>query len=105
MTTENSTTTTDAGGLSFRVQTIAAFTAIYLIWGSTYLAIRFAIETLPPFLMAGVRFTLAGGVMYLFLRARGAPRPTSRQWLNTAIVGALLLFTGNMASAFIYFQF
>jgi len=44
---------------------------------------------------AGVRFTLADGVMYLFLRARGAPRPTSRQWLNTAIVGALLLFTGN----------
>jgi len=58
---------------------IAAFAAVYLIWGSTYLAIRFAIETLPPFLMAGVRFLIAGGLLYGFARARGVPRPTARQ--------------------------
>ena len=44
---------------------VAAFAAVYIIWGSTYLAIRFAIETLPPFLMAGVRFLIAGGILFL----------------------------------------
>ncbi len=103
MTAQNSASTTNASELSTRAlrakrtQTIVAFAAIYIIWGSTYLAIRFAIQTLPPFLMAGVRFVFAGGVLYLWLRARGAPRPTLLQWRNTAIVGALLLFTGNGA--------
>ncbi|MGB4678159.1 MAG: EamA family transporter, partial [Aggregatilineales bacterium] len=53
----------------------AAFAAIYIIWGSTYLGIRFAIETIPPFLMAGVRFLLAGAMLYGWARVRGAPRP------------------------------
>ncbi len=86
-----------AGRLSLRTQTLVAFTAVYLIWGSTYLAIRFAIQTLPPFLMAGVRFVIAGACVYVWLRARGTPRPTLRQWISTAITGALLLFTGNGA--------
>ena len=51
-----------------------AFAAVYLIWGSTYLAIRFAIETLPPFLMAGARFLIAGAPLYLWARLRGARR-------------------------------
>lgn len=72
-----------------------AFAAVYLIWGSTYLAIRFAIETLPPFLMAGVRFIVAGGVLYIWTAARGAGVPTPREWLATGIVGALLLLGGN----------
>lgn len=74
---------------------LAAFAAVYLIWGSTYLAIRFAIETLPPFLMAGVRFIIAGGVLYLFARARGLARPTARQWRSAAVIGGLLLLGGN----------
>lgn len=78
-----------------RTRLLTAFAAVYLIWGSTYLAIRFAIETIPPFLMAGFRFLLAGAVMYWLVRLRGASRPTVRQWLWAAVVGALLLLGGN----------
>ena len=80
-----------------RVRLLTAFAAVYLIWGSTYLAIRFAIETIPPFLMAGFRFLLAGAVMYWLVRLRGAgaSRPTGRQWVWAAVVGALLLLGGN----------
>ncbi len=73
---------------------VAAFAAVYLIWGSTYLAIRFAIETLPPFLMAGVRFTIAGGLLYGWTR-RGAEAPLRVHWRSAAIVGGLLLLGGN----------
>jgi drug/metabolite transporter (DMT)-like permease len=76
---------------------LLAFAAVYTLWGSTYLAIRFAIETLPPFLMAAVRFLIAGAIMYLWARARGAPRPTAREWRAGAIVGGLLLLGGNGA--------
>jgi drug/metabolite transporter (DMT)-like permease len=76
-------------------QVIAAFAAIYLVWGSTYLAIRFAIETMPPFLMAGARFLIAGGLLYLWAVWKGAARPTGQQWRATAIVGGLLLLGGN----------
>lgn len=72
-----------------------AFAAIYLIWGSTYLAIRFAIETLPPFLMAGARFLVAGALLYLWARLRGEERPTAANWRATAILGGLLLLGGN----------
>jgi drug/metabolite transporter (DMT)-like permease len=78
-----------------RLALVSAFAAIYLIWGSTYLAIRFAIETLPPFLMAGVRFLIAGGVMYLWARRRGAAAPSRLHWRSAAIVGCLLLVGGN----------
>jgi drug/metabolite transporter (DMT)-like permease len=71
-------------------KTIVAFAAIYLIWGSTYLAIRFAIETLPPFSMAAVRFTVAGCVLYIIARPRTA-RPTRRHWVSAGIVGTLML--------------
>lgn len=74
---------------------IAAFAAIYLIWGSTYLGIRFAIETLPPFLMAGSRFLLAGIVLYALARIRSGIRPTGRQWRDASAVGVLLLAGGN----------
>ncbi len=74
---------------------IGAFAAIYVIWGSTYLAIRIAIETLPPFLMAGTRFLLAGGAMYAWVRARSRARPTPGQWVTTGIIGVLLLLGGN----------
>ena len=74
---------------------VLAFAAIYLIWGSTYLGIRVAVETMPPFLMAGVRFLLAGGLLFAFLKFRGAPWPTAPQWRANAIIGTLLLLGGN----------
>jgi drug/metabolite transporter (DMT)-like permease len=74
---------------------VIAFLAVYLIWGSTYFAIRVAIETLPPLLMAGVRFIVAGGALYVWARARGAPAPTGPQWRAAAILGAFLLLGGN----------
>lgn len=77
--------------LSPRSLLIAAFAAIYLLWGSAYLAIRFAIETMPPLLMAGLRFLIAGGFLYAFTRLRGAPRPTATNWRAAAVVGGLLL--------------
>jgi len=74
---------------------IAAFAAIYVFWGSTYLGIRFAIETIPPFFMAGTRFLLAGVLIYGVARLRRAGRPTARQWAHAAVVGVLLLAVGN----------
>lgn len=81
--------------LSLRSQIVVALIAVYLIWGSTYLAIRFAIETIPPFVMGGVRFLIAGGALYAWLRSRGVPAPTRLNWRATAIVGGLLLAGGN----------
>ncbi len=83
--------------LSCRWRVLAAFAAVYLIWGATYLFIRFAIETLPPFLMAGARFLVAGGVLYCVATLGGAPRPTWAQWGAAALVGGLLLLGGNGA--------
>ena len=73
----------------------AAFSAVYLIWGSTYLGIRIAIDSLPPFIMAGTRFLLAGAIVYAFMHWRGETRPTRRHWINAAIVGGCLLLGGN----------
>lgn len=78
-----------------RWKVLLAFAAVYLIWGSTYLAIRFAIETLPPLLMAGTRFVISGTILYAWSRARGVPRPERRHWTAAAIVGALLMLGGN----------
>ncbi len=80
-----------------RSSVLTAFAAVYIIWGSTYLAIRFAIETLPPFLMAGLRFLIAGTVLYVWVRARGAPRPPRVAWKHALVIGSLLLLVGNGA--------
>ncbi|MER2599437.1 MAG: drug/metabolite exporter YedA [Caldilineales bacterium] len=74
---------------------ILAFAAVYLIWGSTYLAIRIAIETIPPFIMAGVRFVLAGSLLYGWQRLSGAAAPARLHWRSAAIIGGLLLLGGN----------
>lgn len=74
---------------------LAAFAALYLIWGSTYLGIRFAVETLPPFTMAGIRFVIAGSLLYGWSRARGAAPLTRPQWRTALVVGMLLLLGGN----------
>jgi len=76
---------------------VAAFAAVYVIWGSTYLAIRFAIETMPPHLMAAARFLVAGAILYAWSRWGGAPRPTRRNWRAATVVGGLLLLGGNGA--------
>ncbi len=74
---------------------VIALGLVYLIWGSTYLGIRFADETVPPLLMGGVRFLIAGGLLYIWCRARGIPNPTWRQWKSTGVVGLCLLAGGN----------
>jgi drug/metabolite transporter (DMT)-like permease len=78
-----------------RGQIIAAFASIYLVWGSTYLAIRYAVETMPPFVMGGTRFLISGILLYVWARWRGAPRPKRLQWRNATIAGAFLLLGGN----------
>jgi drug/metabolite transporter (DMT)-like permease len=78
-----------------RAQIVAGFAAVYVLWGSTYLAIRFAVETIPPFLMAGTRHLAAGAILYVFARRRGAAPPTLRNWKAAAGIGALLLLGGN----------
>jgi drug/metabolite transporter (DMT)-like permease len=78
-----------------RTSFILAFAAIYIIWGSTYLGIRVAVETLPPFLMAGTRFAIAGVLLFGFLKMRGASWPTAVQWRDQALIGVFLLLGGN----------
>ncbi len=73
----------------------AAFAAVYFIWGSTFLAIRFAVEVLPPFLMVGTRFLTAGTILFVWARTNGAPRPNLFQWKSAAIVGTLMLVISN----------
>jgi drug/metabolite transporter (DMT)-like permease len=74
---------------------LLALVTVYLVWGSTYLAIRFAIETLPPLTMAGLRFLVAGGLLYAWARLRGAPRPARAHWAPSTAIGAFLLLGGN----------
>jgi drug/metabolite transporter (DMT)-like permease len=75
---------------------IAAFAAVYIFWGSTYLAIKYAIETLPPFLMAGARFVFAGLVLMIWARfSKDYERPKAAHWKTSFIVGTLLLLGGN----------
>lgn len=72
-----------------------ALLSVYLFWGGTYAGMKVAIETMPPFLMAGVRFLSAGVVLYVISRLSGAKRPAGREWRSSAIVGTLLLLGGN----------
>ena len=72
-----------------------AMLVLYIVWGSTYLAIRIALSSYPPFLLAGLRFALAGLLLFGYLRLRGNALPTARQWRNAAFTGVLLLGFGN----------
>jgi drug/metabolite transporter (DMT)-like permease len=78
-----------------RLFIIAALFCTYFIWGSTYLALRFGIESFPPFLLVGVRFTVAGVILYAVMRYLGAPNPSRQQWLGASVVGILLPALGN----------
>lgn len=77
------------------IKIVIAFAAIYIIWGTTYLAIRIAVETIPPFFMAGTRFLIAGTVAFAVLRARRVPLPRRFHWRSAVIIGALLVVGGN----------
>ncbi len=74
---------------------LAAFGAVYVLWGSTYLGIRYAIESIPPLLMAGSRFAIAGGVLLLVALVRGEGRPDRTEWGSAALTGLLLIGVGN----------
>src|SRR5256884_6320447 len=78
-----------------KIWIIVAFAALYLIWGSTYLGIRFAIETIPPFLMAGTRFLIAGIIMYGIAWSQGIGKSSWANWRTSLIIGACLLLGGN----------
>jgi drug/metabolite transporter (DMT)-like permease len=78
-----------------RFAVLTAFAALYLIWGSTYLGIRFAIATMPPLLMAGTRFFLSGVILYAIAQWQGAPRASRANWRSALIVGACLILGGN----------
>ena len=93
-----------AGGsrilLSKNLLVVLALGALYFIWGSTFIAMRFAIDSFPPFMMAAIRFTAAGILLYALLRALGSPAPTLREWLGATAVGTLLLAIGNAGVAY-----
>ena len=72
-----------------------ALLALYIVWGSTYLAIRFAVESIPPFFHAGLRFLIAGLILLAWRKAAGDPLPTRKQWGSLFVVGTLLLLGGN----------
>jgi drug/metabolite transporter (DMT)-like permease len=80
-----------------RLKLMLAFAAVYIIWGSTYLAIRYAVETLPPLLFAGSRFIIAGFMLYGWARLRGTAKPTLANWRTSLVIGGLLLLGGNGA--------
>ncbi|MDB4878361.1 MAG: protein of unknown function transrane [Gemmatimonadetes bacterium] len=75
----------------------AAFVAVYIVWGSTYLAIRYAVATIPPLFMVGMRFLVSGVLLYAWARWRGAPRPTKAQWRDAIVAGVAMLCLGNGA--------
>lgn len=97
LTSDTSAISAPAGN---RLQMLLALFSVYVIWGSTYLGIRYALEGFPPFMMGGIRFIIAGGLLYLFMRARGTPNPSRREWRGAVIVGALLLAGGNGGVSF-----
>jgi len=81
--------------MSKKLKIWIALLTVYIFWGGTYLFIHFAVETIPPFIMAGSRFLLAGAVLYIWRRLSGDSAPTRGQWLRAAAVGLLLLLGGN----------
>ena len=76
------------------IKMLLAFAAIYLVWGSTYLAIRYAVETIPPLVTAGIRHTIAGGILLAWAYARGF-RARLEHWIAGSIVGALFFLVGH----------
>src|SRR5438477_11834585 len=84
-----------------QIQIVSAFAALYLIWGSTYLGILFAIQSIPPFLMAGARFFFAGLIMFVIARTQGSLRSTWAEWRTFLIAVACLVLGGNGVVTFL----
>src|SRR6266849_6283469 len=78
-----------------KILVLVAFAAVYVVWGSTYLAIRVGIESFPPFILAGIRHVTAGLVLYAVFRRKTGIRPTKAHWWTAAVTGFMLLFIGN----------
>src|SRR6266536_3225756 len=93
------TATTKTASESFRARMVLAFFAIYVLWGTTFLAIRIAVEEMPPLFAAGARFFTAGVVLYVFMRLKGEAKPTAIQWRNLAIM-SLLMFVAEYGPLF-----
>lgn len=81
--------------MSPRLRLVVAFSLVYLVWGSTYVAIRLVVESTPPLIAMGSRFLTAGALLYAWMRWRGVAPPRARQWRDAALVGALLFLAGN----------
>src|SRR3954462_6851582 len=102
-TAETTTSAPDAAHAPTRASVVLAFAAVYLVWGSTYLAIRWVLESLPPLLTAGARFLVAGGVLLAWAawsersRPEGPERVGLTQWKWSVLIGALLFLGGNGA--------
>jgi drug/metabolite transporter (DMT)-like permease len=101
MGASDSTYAAEARGVAVaeRWKVVLAFAAVYLCWGMTYLAMRIAVRDIPPHLMSGARFLVAGLILYLWARRRGDPAPTARHWRAAAVVGGFLLLGGNATVA------
>ena len=84
---------TSSSGRPASWKILLAFAVIYLVWGSTYLAIRVGVREMPPFLMAGLRFTVAGLALYGWMRLTGVPSPSWREWRGATVLGALMFLT------------
>src|SRR5689334_10422499 len=84
---------------SFRVRMVLAFVGIYFVWGTTFLAIRYVVEQMPPVFAAGARFFIAGVVLFGFMLARGEANPNARQWRNLLVLG-LLMFVAEYGPLF-----
>src|SRR5271154_2830782 len=92
-------TEVSAASTSFDIRTLSAFFAIYVLWGTTFLAIRIAVHELPPLFAAGTRFFIAGAVLYGFMRLREHRGPTPAQWRSLVIIG-LLMFVAEYGPLF-----
>jgi drug/metabolite transporter (DMT)-like permease len=95
----SASTVTISRARSFDLRVILAFFAIYVLWGTTFLAIRVAVAEIPPLLAAGIRFFVAGSVLFAFMRARGMAKPTAAQWRNLLAIG-LLMFVAEYGPLF-----
>src|SRR5712671_5988887 len=99
---DHSTVITDvpaSRGRRLDVRVLLAFAAIYILWGATFLAIRIAVLEIPPFFSSGVRFLIAGALLYAFMRLRGQPGPSAREWRSIATI-ALCMFVATYGALF-----
>ncbi len=97
--TQVSTARASTGRFSFDPRVVLAFLAIYILWGTTFLAIRIAVQEVPPLFAAGIRFFTAGIILYSFMRLRGRVAPTAQQWRNLALIG-LVMFVAEYGPLF-----